>query len=216
MIKNYFYFYPINKIEHMSYKTFKIGMVIVCIGIMGFLTAYINPDEAIHGDAPQALRAFEYLKKVRKDPNAYTERMHVSLKGIAAGPDLHWNDTLAMVAQSRALDMAQNDYFGHVDKAGYGINYYINKAGYKLDDTYLKKNKADDFEAIIASQQSGENAIAAMIVDNSESDLASRKLLLAMTDFSKGLQDIGIGFVHGTKDTKYRYYTVVIIAKRKA
>ncbi|HWY97481.1 MAG TPA: CAP domain-containing protein [Bacteroidia bacterium] len=200
----------------MRYKFFKIGITVLFAGVLLSFTAYINPGETIHGDNPQALRGFEYLKKVRKDPNAYTERMHVSLKGIAAGPDLHWNDTLAMVAENRALDMAQNDYFGHIDKAGYGINYYINKAGYKLDDAYLKKNKADDFEAIIASQQSGENAIAYMIVDGDESDLASRKLLLAMTDFSKGLSDIGIGFVHGTKDTKFRYYTVVIIAKRKA
>ncbi|HSY77481.1 MAG TPA: CAP domain-containing protein [Bacteroidia bacterium] len=200
----------------MHYKFFKISVTVLFAGVLLSFTSYINPGETIHGDNPQALRGFEYLKKVRKDPNSYTERLHVSLKEVAAAPVLHWNDTLAAVAENRALDMAQQGYFGHTDKAGYGINYYINKAGYKLDDAYLKKNKADDFEAIIAGQQSGENALAAMIMDNDESDLASRKLLLAMTDFSKGLSDIGIGFVHGTKDTKFRYYTVVIIAKRKA
>lgn len=200
----------------MLYKFLKTGLIIFCAGILVFLTAYRIPPDEIRGDMQQGLRGFEYLKKVRKDPNAYTERLHVSLKGIPAAPELHWNDTLAMVAENRALDMAQHSYFSHIDKDGYGINYYINKAGYKLDDKYIKHKRADDFEAIIAGFQSGEEAVGAMIIDKDESDVASRKLLLGMTDFSKGLYDIGIGFVHGTKDTKYRYYTVVIIAKRRS
>ena len=119
------------------------------------VSAYTVADEGIKSDPNQAKRAFEYLKKVRKDPNLFTERLHVSLKDVAAGPDLVWNDTLASVAELKALDMAQKNYFGHVDKEGYGINYYINKAGYKLDDQYLKKKHASDFEAIANSQQSG-------------------------------------------------------------
>ena len=179
-------------------------------------TAYKIPADAIKGDYQQALRGFEYLKKVRKDPNAYTERLRVSLKDIPAGPELRWNDTLASVAEQKALDMASKSYFDGVDKDGYGINYYINKAGYRLADQYLKHKRDDDFEVMIAGGwKSGEEAIGGLITDKESSSGVDRKFLLAMTDFSIGLRDIGIGFVIGTKDTKYRYYTVVIIAKRK-
>jgi hypothetical protein len=216
IVLKYFYFYGNNKIRYMLNKFLKTGLAIFCVVLLFSFTIDKMPGEAIKGDYQQALRGFEYLKKVRKDPNAYTERLRVSLKDIPAGPELRWNDTLAMVAEERALDMAQKDYYGHIDKEGYGANYYINKAGFRLDDEFLKHKRGDDFEAVIAgSYQSGEEAIGAMITDRDESDAASRKLLLAMTDFSKGLTEIGIGFVHGTKETKYRYYTVVIITKRR-
>ncbi len=200
----------------MFHKFFKPALFVFCTGVLISLTAYVLPGDAIKGDWQQGLRAFEFLKKVRKDPNSFTERLRVSLKGIPAAPDLRWSDTLAAVAEQKALDMAQKDYFGSVDKDGYGINYYINKAGYRLDDEYLKHKRADDFEVFIGGYQSGEEAIGAMITDKDESDGASRKFLLGMTDFSKGLHDIGIGFVKGTKDTKYRFYTVVIITKHRS
>jgi len=200
----------------MFNKIFTTGLLITSIGALLFFTAYKTPGEEIKGDQQQAIRGFEYLKKVRKDPNAYTERLRVSLKDIAAGPELHWNDTLAMVAQERALDMASKGYFDGVDKDGYGINYYINKAGYRLADQYLKHKRDDDFEVMIAGGwKSGEEAIGGLITDKESSSGADRKFLLAMTDFSKGLTDVGIGFVIGTKETKFRYYTVVIMAKRK-
>ncbi len=200
----------------MAHKSLKYGLFGIGVGFMLLLTAYVLPEDAIKGDYQQALRGFEYLKKIRKDPNSFTERLRVSLKDIPAGPDLRWNDTLAMVAEQRAEDMASNDYFGKRDKQGYGLNYYINKAGYRLDDQYLKHTRDDDFQVIIAGGwKSGEEAIGGLVTDKESSSGEDRKFLLAMTDFSRSLTDIGIGFVHGTKDTKYRYYTVVIIAKRK-
>lgn len=197
-------------------RYYRIVLLLIITGVVCFASAYKIPTDEIKGDYNQAVRGFEFLKKVRKDPNAYTERLRVSLKDIPAGPELHWNDTLASVAEQKALDMASKGYFDGVDKDGYGINYYINKAGYRLADQYLKHKRDDDFEVMIAGGwKSGEEAIGGLITDKESSSGADRKFLLAMTDFSKSLTDIGIGFVVGTKETKFRYYTVVIMAKRK-
>lgn len=197
-------------------RYYRIVLLLIITGVVCFASAYKIPTDEIKGDYNQAVRGFEFLKKVRKDPNAYTERLRVSLKDIPGGPELHWNDTLASVAEQKALDMASKGYFDGVDKDGYGINYYINKAGYKLADQYLKHKRDDDFEVMIAGGwKSGEEAIGGLITDKESSSGADRKFLLAMTDFSKSLTDIGIGFIVGTKETKFRYYTVVIMAKRK-
>ena len=200
----------------MINKIVKYSVFGLCAGFMLLLTAYEVPADGIKGDYQQGLRGYQYLLKIRKDPNSYTERLRVSLKDIPAGPAIRYNDTLAMVAEQKAEDMAANDYFSKVDKKGYGINYYINKAGFRLDTAYLKHKNADDFEVMIAGGwQSGEDAIGALVTDKESSSGENRKFLLAQTDFSRSLTEIGIGFVHGTKDTKYRYYTVVIMAKRR-
>jgi len=200
----------------MIHKFVKYSLFGLCGVFALLLTAYSLPNDGIKSDYQQGLRGYEYLLKVRKDPNSFTERLRVSLKDIPAGPALRWNDTLASVAAQRAEDMASNDYYSHTDKQGYGLNYYINKAGYRLDTMYLKHKRDDDFQVMIAGGwQSGDDAIGALVTDKESSSGENRKFLLAQTDFSHSLTDIGIGFVHGTKDTKYMYYTVVIMAKRR-
>lgn len=195
----------------MLHRFFKI-VILTAFGAGMFLfSAYNTIPDGIYSDPQQAQKAFIQLNKVRKDPNAYTERYHVEMVNIPSAPALIWNDTLAIVAENCALDMAQKSYFGGVDRDGYGSNYYINKAGYRLDAEWLKHKKAHDFEAIDGGSQSGETAIAALIMDKNNSSLDERKLLLGMGSFNAGLHDVGIAFVHGTKYTKYRTYTVVII-----
>ena len=197
----------------MHTRIFKVAAIIPFIALAFVLVSYRNTPDGVYADPQQATKAFEQINKVRKDPNSFTERYQVSLKGISPQPALKWNDTLAEVAQAWALDMARMDYYSTVNKDGYGINYYIHKAGYRLDTIWRKHKKASTFAIIDGGSQSGETAIKALIVDKDNSSLDERKLLLGMGEFNESLHDCGIGFVHGTKDTKYRSYTVVIIAK---
>jgi len=173
----------------------------------------VSPGEGIYADQQQALRAFEQLNKVRKDPNSFSERYGITLKGIPSSQELTWNDTLAMVAQNKALDMAQKDYFGSVDKDGFGINYYINKAGYRIDTVWRKHNKADNFAAFDGGAPSGPDAIREIVVGKPSTVGDGKELLLGMGDFNSTLVDCGVGFVHGIKETKYRTYTCIIIAR---
>jgi uncharacterized protein YkwD len=188
---------------------------LICFGLSIMLFAsFRTAGDSIYTDQQQAIRAYEQVNKVRKDPNYYSERYGVSLKSIPSAPALIWNDTLAIVAQNKALDMAMKDYFGSVDKDGYGINYLINKAGYKLDPELLKHDKADNFLAYDGGSPSGEEAIKAIIVGKGNDSKDGRELLLGVGTFNAGLTEIGVGFVHGTKETKYRTYTCVIISRK--
>jgi hypothetical protein len=197
----------------MVTRIIKIAALLPFMALTALLVSYKDTPDGIYADPQQALRAFTQLNKVRKDPNSFTERYNVSLKDVAAQPDLAWSDTLAEVAQAWALDMAQHDYLGNVNKDGYGVNYFMHKAGYRLDTIWRKYKKTSTFVAIDGGSPSGETAIKALVVDKDNSSLDERKLLLGIGDFNASLHDCGIGFVHGTKDTKYRNYTVVIIAK---
>jgi hypothetical protein len=165
-------------------------------------------------DKQQAQKAFVLLNKVRHDPNSYSQRFGYSLKGVIPRPDLNWDDSLCAVAERRALSMVNKGFFGHVDPDGYGINYYINKADYALTDDQIKHKKESNFDAYEGGAPSGEVAIKNIIIDYDKLGDEGRKLLLGEGDFNAGLTDCGIAYVHGSGSTKYKSYTVVVIAKR--
>ena len=83
-------------------------------------------------DKEEAQKAFLLLNRIRSNPGSFTDEMPF-LAEIGKKPLLKWNDTLAKVAEAKALDMATRKYVAHVDPDGYGLNYKINEAGYKLN-----------------------------------------------------------------------------------
>jgi len=191
------------------------AVTIFCLLSISFLllpSFTVRPEKGVYLDRQQAQKAFVLLNKIRKDPNAYTERYEVSLRGIAPRPELQWNDSLAAVAERKALSMAFKDYFGPVDPEGYGINYYVNKA-YGISADQVKNKKQSNLEAIEGGASSGEVAIKNIVTDKDHQGLEGQKLLLGEGDFNASLLDVGIGYVHGTGATKYWSYTCIIIAK---
>ena len=128
-------------------------------------------------------------------------------------PQLRWNDTLARVAEAKALDMATRNYFAHVDPDGYAMNYYINKAGYKLREIWLTKPTANYFESCNAGATSGQEAIKMLLIDNGVPSLGHRIHLLGLDEWSSSLLDIGIGYAHSDGKSTYGSYTCVLIAK---
>ncbi len=174
----------------------------------------INPEKGVYLDKAQEQKAFVLLNKVRKDPNAYSERYGVSLRGIAPRTDLVWNDSLAVVAERKAMSMAMRGYFGHVDPDGNGINIIINKS-YPLSDDLIKDKKLGTLEALEGGAPSGEVAIKNIVTDKAHTGQEGRKLVLGEGDFNASLNEVGIGYVHGTGSTKYWSYTVIILGKKK-
>jgi uncharacterized protein YkwD len=120
---------------------------------------------------------------------------------------------LAKVAETKAMDMAKRHYFNHVDPDGYGINYYINKAGYKLNADWLKDPKANFFESIGAGSNTGQEAIERLILDTNTPSLGHRKHLLGLDEWNASLPDIGIGYVVSNGEAPFSSYICVIIAK---
>ncbi len=190
------------------------GFGLLGLGLFLLPSFTIYPGQGVFIDRAQEQKAFVLLNKVRKDPNAYSERYGTSLRGISPRPDLIWNDSLAAVAERKAMSMAYNGYFGHVDSKGYGINYYVNKA-YPISDDLLKDKKLSTLEAIQGGAPSGEGAIKYIVTNYNNEDPTGRQLVLGEGEFNGSLNEVGIGYVHATTSTKYQSYTVIIIAKKK-
>ncbi len=161
----------------------------------------------------EAMKAFEYLNKVRVNPGRYIKDTGVDLSSIKPQKKLKWNTTLARVAEKKAADMAKRNYFGHQTPEGVGINHMMHEAGYKLPEYMRKKKSANFFESIAAGKSNGQDTIKMLIVDKGVKSLGHRKHLLGMTKFWSNCKDIGIGFATNPK-SRYRHYVVIIIAKQ--
>src|SRR5688572_25772004 len=81
----------------------------------------------------EAQLAFELLNNIRSNPEKYYKDLHLNGKLRITKTPLRWNDTLARVAESKALDMAKRNYFNHVSPDGLGINYLVHQSGYSLN-----------------------------------------------------------------------------------
>lgn len=165
-------------------------------------------------DRNQAKKAFKYLQAIRQKTVSKSDKMYKYSKKAPNLPVLVWNDTLAKVAEEKALDMANKNYFGHVDKKGRGINYYLDQAGFRLDENWLDDKKNNYFESLQAGAKTGEDAIRYLIIDKGVPGYGHRKHLLGLDDWNKKHTAIGIAYYRLPDDSKSKFYsyTVVIIA----
>lgn len=168
-------------------------------------TATVNKEEA--------KLAFEFLNKVRTQPQLYYQSLRLNPQIKITKKALIWNDTLAKVAEQKALDMASRNYFSHINPQGYGINYFIQKSGYLLSKDWTKNKSDNFFESIGAGIENGEDAITKFIIDSNEPSFGHRNHMLGITDWYGSLKDIGIGFVESPEGSDYDSYICVIIAK---
>jgi uncharacterized protein YkwD len=160
----------------------------------------------------EALKAYQYLNEVRQNPSAFSNEIGVDLSYVEALPKLVWSNELAQAAEKKALDMASRDYFDHVDPDGYGMNYWIVKAGYKLPDEWVKKKSYNNFESLQAGLSSGVEAIKNLILDEGTNPPGHRNHLLGILPFWSNCTDAGIGMARDP-DSEYEYYTCVLVAK---
>lgn len=160
-----------------------------------------------------AREALEYLNKVRANPASYSKALNVNLNSIKPSPALIWDDVLAQEAQRKAADMATNNYFAHVDKKGYGMNYYVHKAGYTLPQNWLK-NKAENYvESLGATTEGPNDFIDQLIIDKGVPDLGHRKHLLSVGEFFSKNTHVGIGIAYNPNSI-YKYYCCILIAPK--
>ena len=160
----------------------------------------------------EAQQAFQLLNAVRTNPEKYFKDLHLNAKLRISKTALHWNDTLAKVAEAKALDMAKRNYFDHVNPDGLGINYFIDQSGYKLNADWLKDKKENFFESLASGHESGTASVKSLIIDATDASKGHRDHLLGIGEWDSSLVDIGIGFVK-CDGGKYQSYTCIIIAK---
>lgn len=165
----------------------------------------------------QLMEALNLLNEIRAKPESFNLEVGVSLSGIVPRTPLKWNEILANVAQMKAEDMAKRNYFSHINPEGFGINYFIQKAGYNLPKEWTDKIENNYCESIAAGSISPKNGIIQLINDEGISDHKSaghRVHLLGIDDFFAKAYDIGIGWASNPSST-YKNYLVVITARHE-
>jgi uncharacterized protein YkwD len=181
--------------------------------ILLFCTTSFQKNNEVTIDKKEAQDAFILLTDIRNNPDKYYEELNFE-KGLKVSKiKLKWNDTLAKIAETKAYDMANRNYMGHVDPDGYGMNYFIKKSGYKLQPKWTVEKNANYFESLAANTFSGIESIKVLVTDKNEPSLGHRKHLLGLDPWNASLTDIGIGFSRRESGSKYKTYTCVIIAK---
>lgn len=172
-------------------------------------------------DSAGARLAFEFLNQVRENPPQFANTIHPALKKIPAKNKLHWNDTLARLAMEKALDMATRKYFDHVSPERQGMNFVLEKAGFKLIPAATSKKNLNFVESIHMTTEPGwrqgfitppEEAIKNLIIDKGVEGLGHRKHLLGIGPENENQKEAGIGLVtiKTRKGTK-TYMCVLIV-----
>ena len=186
----------------------KTILVIALFALVSFQT-----QDRVTIDKEEAKKAFQLLNDIRANPSKYYKELHFDKNFIVSKTPLVWNDTLSKVAEAKAYDMANRNYFGHTDPDGFGINHYIQASGYKLNSDWTKNKTDNFFESITAQASGGENAIKNLIIDEHTPSLGHRKHLLGIGEWNASLYDIGIGYAKRDAGSVYTTYVSVIIAK---
>jgi uncharacterized protein YkwD len=185
-------------------------------GVLLVLSIFFNSIlYATFAQSTELIEAFNYLNNVRANPGKFSDEIGVNLRGIKSIHALRWNENLAAAAQNKAEDMANRDYFDHVNPEGYGMNYFINYYGYSLNASWIEKKSSNYFESISAGARTPKEAIINLIDDGGETvhlNAGHRVHLLGLKDFYQPCYDIGIGWAYNPNST-YRYYCCVLIAK---
>lgn len=181
--------------------------------ILAFFMTSFRTDNLITIDKNEGKNAFEVLLDIRKNPNKYFQQLYFDKDLKTSSTQLLWNDTLAKVAEAKVFDMANRNYFGHVDPEGLGMNYFISKCGYKLNSNWIQNKSDNYFESLAANSSTGEEAIFDLVKDSLTPSLGHRKHLLGLESWSSTLTDVGIGFSRRESGSNYKTYICVIIAK---
>lgn len=160
--------------------------------------------------------AFNYLNAVRQNPSAYSAKIGVDLGYVEPRPALHWNEALIKAAQAKAEDMANRNYFAHVDPDGNGMNIKIHLAGYELPENWYEPCTENFFESIGCGTfiNTGESVINMLIVDKGTPSLGHRNHLLGIDPFWANCYDIGIGHAQNP-NSEYVHYWSILIAKHE-
>ena len=76
---------------------------------------------------------------------------------------LLYNTRLTLVARARARDMARRNYFGHVDPDGYGPNWHLTRAGYRLPTEWTAFRNSNQVESILGGKATAKEAFHTLV-----------------------------------------------------
>ena len=118
-----------------------------------------------------------------------------------------FNPVLARVARQRARDMASRNYLEHTDPDGFGANYHVLRAGYRLPGFYDRSPAGNNIESIGGGYESAADAWNGWM-----GSTGHRTHLLGLESFYREQSEYGVGYAY-SPGTGYGHYWAVLIAK---
>lgn len=159
--------------------------------------------------------AFIYLNEFRGRPAFYGSKIGLDLRNVKNTRALIWDPVLAAAAEEKAYDMANENFFSHVDHEGHGMNFRVQQKGYLLPPEWTAKQSANFIESIAANSKDPAHFIDQLIIDKGISGKGHRQHLLAISHFYNNASRIGIAIAYNRNST-YKYYCCILIAPRFA
>ena len=121
-------------------------------------------------------------------------------------PEMNCHPILSEVAHQRAMDMAQNGYFSHVNQEGHGPNFLVEEAGYDLPEWWSDSPTLNYIESIAGGYATADEAWNAWIKSNSH-----RTHVLGKNDFWAEQTNYGMGYIY-IEGSPFGHYWVFISA----
>ncbi len=134
----------------------------------------------------------------------------ITSKPLQMRPVFQCNPILMEQAMRKAKDMIERNYYGHVDIDGYGMNYFLRRAGYPLQSYYLTNKDANNVEALAAGPDFGE---AGSPFQGFLDSPKHRSQILGLSAGWLAQDEYGVGYAHSINST-YENYWVVLTAKQ--
>ncbi len=174
---------------------------------------YVEPLESkllLTGIRPSEIEQYfiYLLNRARSDPTQYQieRELDIELSGIPPRPPVAVNSILESVAHSRALEMAEHNYFGHQSEVtGKYPNQVVREAGYELPHFF--SDFGNSVESLAAGFESAEETLEALIVDEGIDPPAHRMHLLGLEPFGAG-REIGVGWATSETSTFGTYWAI--------
>lgn len=120
--------------------------------------------------------------------------------------NLRRSEILMQVAQMRVDDMANRNYFGHVDPDGFGPNYHVRQSGFPLPDYYGDELHSNNVESIGAGFPTARDCWN-ILTNNSPSH---RIHLLGEHPFYLEQDCYGVGYIWNPNTTWHHFYCFLI------
>jgi hypothetical protein len=188
----------------------KFAIILLAI----FTVFFITTKAQVTLNKPEANSMYVLLNKIRANPKAYAKNYKLNLSLPFTKRALIKDTNLQKAAEAKALDMANRQYFSHINPDGVGMNFLINKAGYALPEKYYTPISTNYFESIGAGYENGKATLQALIIDSLVPNKAHRNHLLGIGDFNKTLIHVGIGFVNCLdSNCNFQTYCCILIAR---
>jgi hypothetical protein len=167
---------------------------------------------AVSADAQE----FVYqLNWARHDPHAYSlqQGLGVDLSDVDPSHPLAINSELGVSAKFHADELAEHNYFAHQSNVtGDWPNKMARDAGYDLPDHWPDDSNQVESLAAGTLYDRAAKAVDALIIDEGVPGVGHRLQLLAIGDFYRGNQEIGVGFAANNQST-YTHYWAAHLAR---